>query len=207
MNAPELPLSPLPGAPHTPAERPDWATLPNAVTVLRLLLLAPVCWLLVRPSGVSPLAVLLLFLWAATDWIDGFLARRLHQASRTGQVLDPIADRLGIGAVVVCLAVARHLSWWAVGIVLVTDLVTALLAGRAAAEGRISVHLLGKARTAVMFGGIAVLVAALAFAPTLAIVGTVLVWAGVVLHVIAGPTYIRAALGGSRTPTPPGVTR
>ncbi|QGF24140.1 CDP-alcohol phosphatidyltransferase family protein [Raineyella fluvialis] len=206
MNAPEVPLPPASeAAAGRPGGRPAWATVPNAITLLRLLLLAPVCWLLVREATLGPGSVLLLALWASTDWIDGFLARRLHQVSRVGQMLDPIADRVGIGAVVVCLAAAGHLSWWAVGIVLVTDLATALLAGRAAARGRIVVHLLGKTRTAVMFLGIALLVGALAFRPSLAIVGTVVVWVGVLLHIIAGASYIRAAATGSLTP--PQVTR
>ncbi len=195
MNAPERPLPPTSDAPvPTDGGRPAWVTVPNAVTLLRLVLLAPVCWLLVRSATVGPLSVALLAVWACTDWIDGFLARRLHQVSRVGQMLDPIADRVGIGAVVVCLAVAGHLSWWAVGIVLVTDLTTAAVAGRAAARGRIVVHRLGKTRTAVLFTGIAVLVAALAFAPTLSVVGTVVIWAGVLLHIVAGASYIHAAV-------------
>ena len=189
----------------TPPDRPDWLTLPNAITLARLLLLAPVCWLLLTEAQVSTRSVVLLVVWAATDWIDGFLARLLDQVSRTGQMLDPIADRLGIGAVFVCLAVAGHLSWWAVGIVVVTDVVVVILAGRAAAQGRIAVHQLGKTRTAVMFAGIAALVAALAFAPDLATIGTTVIWIGAALHLVAGASYIRGALG--TTPTPPAVNR
>lgn len=180
----------MPGA----STRPDWLTLPNAVTLLRMLLLAPVCWLLIEQAVVSVGSVALLVLWAATDWIDGFLARRLDQVSRAGQVFDPIADRIGIGAVVISLAVADHLSWWAVGIVVVTDILTGILAGRAAAQGRIQVHLFGKARTAVMFTGIAVLVAALAFEPAFTVVGTAIIWVGAAMHIVAGASYIRGAL-------------
>lgn len=170
--------------------RPDWATVPNAVTLIRFGLLVPVCYLLVTAPAGSLLAVVLLVVWASTDWIDGFLARRLHQVSRTGEVMDPIADRLGIGAVVVCLAVAGSLSWWAVGIILGIDLVTASIAGRAAARGQIHVRPIGKVRTAVMFFGIAALVAALTYLPGLAIIGSVLIWIGVVLHVVAGAGYV-----------------
>ena len=187
----------------THPDRPDWLTLPNAITLARLLLLAPVCWLLLTEAQLSPTSVVLLVAWAATDWIDGFLARRLDQVSRTGQMLDPIADRLGIGAVVVCLALTGHLSWWAVGIVVVTDVVTGIMAGRAAAQGRIAVHQLGKTRTAVMFTGIALLVAALAFAPEMAVVGTTVIWVGAALHIVAGASYIRGAL--RTAPTPPSV--
>ena len=185
--------------------RPDWLTLPNAITLLRLLLLAPVCWLLLDQAAVRPSSVLLLVVWAATDWIDGFLARRLNQTSRVGQMLDPIADRIGIGAVVICLAVAGHLSWWPVVIVLVTDVLTVVLAGRAGAQGRIAVHLLGKTRTAVMFIGIAALVAALAFAPGWAIIGVGVIWFGAALHLVAGASYIRGAL--RTAPAPPSVTK
>jgi len=186
--------------PTTTSTRPDWLTLPNAVTLLRLLLLAPVCWLLVRTPGDSPLVVGLLALWAATDWVDGFLARALHQVSRTGEMLDPITDRVGIGAVLLALALGGHVSWWPVGIVVVTDLATGLLAGRAAARGRIKVHLLGKFRTAVLFVGIVALIAALAFYPPATIFGRLLLWAGAALHVVAGATYIRAAVLGARRP-------
>lgn len=185
--------------------RPDWLTLPNAITLLRLLLLVPVCWLLIEQAVIRPSSVLLLVVWAATDWIDGFLARVLHQTSRFGQMFDPIADRIGIGAVVICLAVAGHLSWWPVGIVVVTDVLTVVLAGRAGAQGRISVHLLGKTRTAVMFTGIAALVAALAFAPGWAIVGAAVIWFGAALHIVAGASYIRGALRSA--PVPPSVTK
>ena len=65
-------------------------TLPNAITLLRLLLLVPVCWLIVVGAEGSWWPVVLLALWASTDWIDGVLARALGQTSRLGEVMDPI---------------------------------------------------------------------------------------------------------------------
>ena len=67
------------------ATRPDWATVPNLVTLVRFVMLAPVCVLLV--DGPDTLAVVLLLVWASTDWVDGLLARALGQASRTGAII------------------------------------------------------------------------------------------------------------------------
>src|SRR5690625_7426651 len=71
--------------------RPDWATIPNAVTLLRFLLLAPVCWMLAggRPD---PLDVILMLVWASTDWVAGLLARALDQTSRSGPLLPSAPD-------------------------------------------------------------------------------------------------------------------
>lgn len=79
-------------------------TIPNAVSALRLLAVPLFVWLLFgvgdRGAAAWTLAAL-----GATDWVDGFLARRLDQVSELGKVLDPIADRLalvvGIGAIVI----------------------------------------------------------------------------------------------------------
>ncbi|SDB80026.1 cardiolipin synthase [Raineyella antarctica] len=180
------------------ADRPDWATIPNAVTLLRFLLLGPVCWLVLQgPSG-HPLPLVLLLVWASTDWIDGFLARRLDQRSRTGEVMDPIADRIGIALVALSLALAGVLSWWAVGIIAAVDLLSLLVAGPAAARGDIHVSRLGKVRTALMLVAIAALVAAVSFAPGLTTAALVLVWATVGLHVVTGATYVIEVAAASR---------
>src|SRR5690606_26689728 len=89
----------------TPAAGPDWATIPNLVTLARFVLLVPVCLLLA--DGPDTLAVVLLLVWASTDWIDGMLARLLDQRSRTGAIIDPIADRIGLAGIVLSLAFAR----------------------------------------------------------------------------------------------------
>src|SRR5690625_5851447 len=81
--------------------RPDWATIPNAVTLLRFLLLAPVCWML-ADGGPDPLDVILLLVWASTDWVDGLLARALDQTSRSG---DRKSTRLNSSHVAISYAV------------------------------------------------------------------------------------------------------
>lgn len=68
-------------------------TVPNLITVLRLGCIPVFLWLLfARDDRVA--AAVLLGVLGATDWVDGYLARRLGQVSTVGKVLDPVADRL-----------------------------------------------------------------------------------------------------------------
>ncbi|MGO3209055.1 CDP-alcohol phosphatidyltransferase family protein [Brachybacterium sp. AOP42-C2-15] len=176
-------------APKRP--RPDWATIPNLVTLLRFALLGPVSLLLL--DGPDTLAVVLLLVWASTDWIDGLLARALDQTSRTGAIIDPIADRVGLVAIVLSLAVADLLPWAALAIILIVDVAMVVLATQAALGGRISVSWLGKIRTFVLMGSVFLLVAAAAWAPSLVPAAQVLFWIGVVLHTASGIDYILRA--------------
>lgn len=187
------------------ARRRDWATIPNLVTLARFTLLAPVCVLLW--DGAGTLAVVLLLVWACTDWIDGLLARALDQRSRTGQIMDPIADRLGLAAIAATLALVGLLPWAALAIIFIVDLATTVLASGAALGGRIEVSFLGKIRTAVLMTSIFLLVAAAAWAPGLLGAAQVLVWIAVGLHVLSGADYIlrasRARRGASAGEGPP----
>ena len=170
------------------ADRPDWATIPNLVTLVRLALLLPVCLRLA--DGPDTLGVVLLLVWASTDWIDGMLARALDQTSRTGAIIDPIADRLGLAAIVLTLAIADLLPWAALAVIVVVDAAMAVLATRAALGGRISVSWLGKIRTFVLMASVFLLVAVAAWAPSLVPAAQALVWVGAVLHVGSGVDYI-----------------
>ncbi|EWS80708.1 CDP-alcohol phosphatidyltransferase family protein [Brachybacterium phenoliresistens] len=181
----------------TTRTRPDWATLPNAITVVRLLLLVPVCRMLVV-DGPDTLSVVLLLVWACTDWIDGLLARALDQRSRTGEILDPIADRIGLVGIVASLALAGLLPWTALVIVLVVDVAATALAGGAAMGGRLHVSPLGKLRTFILMTSVFLLAAAGAWAPSLIPGVLALLWAGVLLHVGAGLHYIVSARTGRR---------
>ena len=68
-------------------------TVPNLVTLLRLAGIGAFVWLLFGEDRQTYAAVLLAVL-GATDWVDGFVARRFHQVSNIGKVLDPVADRM-----------------------------------------------------------------------------------------------------------------
>ena len=78
-------------------------TVPNVISVLRLLCVPLFVWLLVDDQGVA--AALLLGVLGATDWVDGWIARHFDQGSNLGKVLDPLADRVLLIVAAVALLV------------------------------------------------------------------------------------------------------
>jgi cardiolipin synthase len=86
-------------------------TVPNAITMVRLLCIPLFLWLLFGAGRQSAAAILLAVL-GATDWVDGFVARRFHQVSSVGKVLDPVADRLLVGTAVVAVAAHGAVPVW-----------------------------------------------------------------------------------------------
>lgn len=123
-------------------------TWPNAVTVLRLSALPVYVWLLFTTAH-ELAAGFLLGTLGATDWIDGFLARRLHQVTNLGKVLDPVADRALVLTGVVTVALNGAVPWWFASLTLARELVVSLavLALAAAGAARIDVLWVGKAGT------------------------------------------------------------
>ena len=93
--------------------------------------------------------VALVFL-GATDWVDGYLARKYNQRSKLGQVLDPLADRLYILATLIGLAIREIIPWWLVLLLLARDvMMAALVLPLLRTRGFITlpVHFLGKTAT------------------------------------------------------------
>ena len=123
-------------------------TLPNVLSFLRLAGVPLMMWLILGPQS-DRLAVLVLAAAGFTDWLDGYIARRWHQTSRVGQMLDPVADRLYIMAVVVCLALRDLVPWWlVVGLVARDVLIVAFIPVlRTRGFSSLPVHFLGKAAT------------------------------------------------------------
>ncbi|WP_114907707.1 CDP-alcohol phosphatidyltransferase family protein [Ornithinimicrobium murale] len=185
----------------------SWVTWPNAVTLARLVLTVPLClWLLDEgatgdATGAAPgWVVAVAVVWAGSDWLDGALARRLGQVTRVGEVLDPVADRLGVLALCLSLAAGGHLPWWPVLLIALTDAVVTLLAGPAAADGDLAVSRLGKVRTAVLLGGLCLALTGVLLVSEVRAAGTWAVGLGAVVHVFAGAGYVARALGSARRP-------
>ena len=168
-------------------------TIPNAVTLLRLLLLVPVCWFVWHGVQGSWLPVVLLAIWASTDWVDGLLARLLDQRSKLGEWLDPFADRLGIWGLALTLSISGVIGWWVLGIIVVVDMIVAVSAAKAARAGALGVSWIGKTRTAVLFVAVLLVVMGATVWPAADGIGQVLLVVGVVLHVIAALGYINKA--------------
>ncbi|HSJ22231.1 MAG TPA: CDP-alcohol phosphatidyltransferase family protein [Nocardioidaceae bacterium] len=123
-------------------------TIPNALSILRLAGVPLFLWLVLGPQA-DGLALVVLLVSGITDWLDGFLARRLNQASQLGQILDPVADRLYILAVVVGLAWRDIIPWWLAVMLPARDLLLWVLVPFLRTRGyhALPVHFLGKAAT------------------------------------------------------------
>ncbi len=124
-------------------------TLPNILSMVRLAGVPVFLWLVLGPEW-DGWALVLLMVAGFTDWLDGYLARKLDQRSTLGEILDPVADRLYILAVVVGLALREIIPWW---MALLLPLRDALLWGlvpflRTRGYSALPVHFLGKAATA-----------------------------------------------------------
>ena len=86
-------------------------TAPNVITMVRLLCIPVFLWLLFVAHRQTAAAVLLAVL-GATDWVDGYVARRYGQVSTFGKVLDPTADRLLVGTAVISIMVYGAVPLW-----------------------------------------------------------------------------------------------
>jgi cardiolipin synthase len=123
-------------------------TLPNLLSAVRLAGVPLFLWLVLGPEA-DGWALALLMVSGITDFLDGWLARRLNQTSVVGQILDPVADRLYILAVVVGLALRDVIPWWAAVSLPLRDLLMWGLVPLLRTRGysALPVHFLGKAAT------------------------------------------------------------
>ena len=104
------------------SERSQWIRqLPNAITVVRVVLVAPCGWLLWQDAILE--ALTLIAIAGASDAIDGILARRFDWRTRFGAFADPAADKLLVVVVFAVLAIKGHVPLWLVAIVVGRDLV------------------------------------------------------------------------------------
>lgn len=100
-------------------------TVPNLLSVLRLLGVPLFLWLLLGPHA-DGWALIVLALSAITDWADGKLARLLNQYSKLGEMLDPAADRLYILATLIGFVIRGLVPWWVAVLIIGRDLVLAV---------------------------------------------------------------------------------
>lgn len=122
--------------------------MPNVVTLVRLLCIPVFLWLLFGAER-QTLAAVLLAVLGATDWVDGYVARRYHQVSTLGKVLDPAADRILVGTAVIAIMIHGAVPLWFGIATLARELAVAgtVLALAALGARRIDVLWIGKAGT------------------------------------------------------------
>ena len=174
-------------------------TVPNALSVLRLLGVPLFLWLLLGPHA-DGWAIVVLALSGVTDWADGKLARLLNQGSRLGALLDPAADRLYIVATLLALAVRQIVPLWLVCVLVGREIVLGvmLLVLRHYGYPPLQVHYAGKAATFLLLYAFPMLLLAHGAGPVAAVARPI-AWAltlwGTGLYVFAGVLYVVQVVG------------
>jgi cardiolipin synthase len=179
--------------------------LPNLLTLSRILAIPVLVVLVALRTPVGDLAALLLFAAAGlTDWLDGHLARARHQHSDLGRMLDPIADKLLVGATLMLLAGQGRFPdgalYPAIVILLREILVSGLREYLAGLRVGLPVTRLAKWKTGFQMGALGTLLAgddvgALLHVPLpVSMIGEIMLWVAAVLTLITGWDYLRAGL-------------
>jgi cardiolipin synthase len=191
-------------------------TVPNAISVARLIGVPVFLWLVLGPRTRTAdwWAVGLLIASGASDWLDGKLARALNQQSRLGQLLDPAADRLYIVATLIALAIRAIIPWWLVGLLAAREVLMAVVLAvlRRRGWGSLQVSFVGKAATACLLYAFPLLFLAAhpssyaelarVFGWAFAIWGSALYWCAALLYLVQAR---RLLASGPPGPAGPGV--
>lgn len=172
-------------------------SLPNQITLARIAAIPVLCLLI--GSGIEALRWLALLLYVAaavSDWLDGFLARRMSLGSDLGKMLDPIADKLLIGALIVTFAFTRDFSGLdlipAVAILMREIFVSGLREYLGNKSVEVPVTLLAKWKTTVqLIAFFFVIVDGLL--PSFGLISSGLLWLAAILTVWTAWQYLRRA--------------
>ena len=178
-------------------------SLPNVLTYGRIIAVpALVACLFFLNGDVARWSAFALFVLAGfTDWLDGYLARMWEQQSTLGRMLDPIADKLLVGAVLMMLVYDTTISGWSVYLPLPTPLPEILVSGlrEFLAELNVKIHVtqLAKWKTTMQMIALGVLLAGPAaekIVPGIMTGGLVLLWIAALLTLWTGYDYLKAGV-------------
>jgi cardiolipin synthase len=131
-------------------------TIPNLISLIRLGLIPVFLWLLFGKDDPAGAGTLFFFI-AWSDWIDGYLARRLNQISELGKILDPLADRVAVAVAVVFGWVSGVLApWFAIALIVRESLVglAAIAVVVRGAERTVEVRYIGKLATFLVYSAV-----------------------------------------------------
>jgi cardiolipin synthase len=178
------------------------ANVPNALTLLRIGLIPVLAALFFVDAGWAPWAACAAFAAAAaTDWFDGYLARRLEQQSAIGQLLDPIADKMLVAATLFLLVGFDRVGEWSIVPALVILLREFLVSGMREylaglhAAGALKVSGLAKWKTTVQMVAMALLIVGGAAPTPVQEIGLAALWLAGLLTLITGWGYMAKGIG------------
>ncbi|SCG16401.1 CDP-alcohol phosphatidyltransferase family protein [Micromonospora echinofusca] len=185
-------------------------TLPNVISFVRLLGV-PLFLYLLLVARADVAAVVVLAIGGTTDWVDGWVARRMHQVSRLGELLDPLADRLYILATLLAFTARDVVPWQFTAALLARELLLlgSLAVLRRHGYGPPPVHYVGKTATFLLLAAFPVLLLAAAVPGAASAAGAIgwgLAWWGLVLYWVAGALYVVQAARLVRAVRAGGVT-
>jgi CDP-diacylglycerol---glycerol-3-phosphate 3-phosphatidyltransferase len=174
--------------------------IPNTLTLLRIVMIPVLVLVLYLPYDWKFLAAAVIFAAAAaTDWLDGYLARKLNQHTPFGAFLDPVADKLMVAAALVVL-VELYAQWWfsiPAAIIIGREIAISALREWMAELGKrtsVAVSYVGKVKTVAQMSSVTVLLAAGdADMPMLKHLGIVMLYVAAGLTIWSMTIYLRAA--------------
>lgn len=172
--------------------------LPNFLTAARIGLIPVFALVYIATDAMYWLAALFFALAALTDWLDGYLARRLGQTTPFGAFLDPVADKLIVVTALVLL-IGAHSSLWVTlpGVVIVgREIVISALREWMAEmnrRGLVAVSWIAQVKTALQMAAIVILLANPPRWGPLVVVGVVLLYAAALITIWSMINYVRAA--------------
>ncbi len=173
--------------------------LPNGLTILRIFLVPPLVGvLLTSPSPAREIYGFLVFaLAAATDYFDGYLARKYSQVTTLGQLLDPLADKLLISAAFISLVQLAIAPAWMVIVVVGREFAVTGLRSIASSHGfTISASRLGKYKMVSQVACVSCLIVANRFPDSFFYqFGKMLLWLVVILSIVSMVQYFRRFWG------------
>jgi CDP-diacylglycerol--glycerol-3-phosphate 3-phosphatidyltransferase len=180
--------------------------VPNAITVLRILLAPVFIWMLLADDGSDGAlrwaAAGLFILAIATDGIDGAIARKHGLVTELGKLLDPIADKILTGGALVALSILGELPWWVTIVVLLREIGITVHRMIVATDHVVAAAWMGKLKTLAQAIAISI-----ALAPLYLVLGDWIFWANgilmtvaVLLTIASGLDYVLTAWKASRRP-------
>ena len=185
-----------------PQSGPMFLTIPTAMTWTRIVaipLIIGVFYLPLPMAMCNTIAAILFMVFAATDWLDGFLARRLNQTSSFGAFLDPVADKFLVCASLLVLVHLQRTDVFVALIIIGREIAISALRewmAQIGASKSVAVHMLGKLKTAVqmvaipflLYDGVVFQVVDTHFW------GQILIWLAAVLTIWSMAYYLQKAI-------------